>query len=213
MGFIRTALAVAKELGEKYSRVPAVQHRDKEWFELLQGLTKIPKKEFGRFDRFNIGDLSEYNAAGAFFHDIEGKGNIKLSDTKIIRSRLEDFLHELTHAKQFNPDLSDINLMKRMITGSNTNVDYFNQPIEVHARRVANLSSVSPEKLNTYFKDTINPGLEWYIERGLEKGKVFSTELEKEVNKVVKPFNKKGWLYSGAPIIPIFSEPKEQENR
>ena len=79
MGFIRTALAVARELGNRYKQVPLVQGKDREWFELLQGLTKIPKQEFGRYDRFSIGDLSEYNAAGAFFHDIKGKGSIYLS--------------------------------------------------------------------------------------------------------------------------------------
>ena len=167
MGFIRTALAVARELGERYSRVPVVQNRDREWFELLQGLTKIPKQEFGRFDRFGIDNLGHFGAAGVFYDSPIGKGNIQLSKNITAKSKLEDFLHELTHAKQFNPDIDDLYTMQKMVVGSGERVPYESQPIEVHARRVAGLSSIKPDLLNKYFKETINTNLEGYITRGL----------------------------------------------
>lgn len=225
MGYVKTITQIVKELG-RLGRVGASEgskaleeglgtyDKAREVWQLLQGASKVPPQEFGRFNKFNFQALPE--GIVGMYRPLSKSISI---DTNQSHDYLVSFLHELEHSRQFNPNIYELGDMKALIANSNV-TDYAQQPIEKMARRISTLAKPKPEMFqdihnNVLYKsaeirDAIVGGNNILEQIKTNTGRSFWGEDVTKDLEHIKPYSGKGWLFS---TIPIFASPALQSGR
>jgi hypothetical protein len=200
MGYVRTVMSVLKQMNktaplEKYFWHYYPTTKMQELSSLLNGIMRTPPTEFGRFNKLRF---RESSGAGAEYFPT--KKVISMNPEMTTMGKFPDFMHELTHAKQYNPDPEHLQKMKDFIKASSI-LHYKDRPIEVMADRVASFAYIKPRYLNKYF-DLVgrDPQLLKKVTDTLDLSeKLFGPNFLTDLN-LVKPYRNKGWLYGGAGI-------------
>ena len=166
MGYLGTVASILNEIKSTPPTIlntlnfrkglPAVEPNPvrRELFNLLEGVTKIPKQEFGRFRTLNFVDkINDDNTALGLLNLLNPGTTIDIARYPVGAKRddLITFLHELVHAKQFRPDKGDLRGMREMINASQT-LPYEHQPMEHHAVLSSYLAQPNPSSFNDAFK-------------------------------------------------------------
>lgn len=208
MGFVRTVNQIAKELGRSVK--DAVSHgvsiselrnpwyTANELYRLLHGALKVNPKEYGRFGQLEFAPIDDYAGnivGGEYFPGMaQGRGVIRLNSKESLHSKLEDFLHELAHAKQFRPDPDNLSQMRDWEAASG-NLMYYHKPIEVAARKVAKIATPDPSLFTKAFNRSLtDPEINMLVAKGL-------AYTHRPLHSDVKPFSGKNWLFSAVPLF------------
>jgi hypothetical protein len=226
MGFLRTVTSIAKELGRTPFHSPRgymegmreTNPMAKELFQLLEGATKIPKKEFGRYNRFMFDSDLGSTVGGSYSANVN---RISLNPNYSVDNKLQDFLHELTHARQYNPNASERDHMVRLIAASKNTASYADEPIEMAARGTAKLALPQPGTFSKNFDYVrTDPVINMKTDEGIIKLlNRYANEPGPESRFIehygqnVKPYSGKGWFWGGASLVPFFAQEQEQTGR
>jgi hypothetical protein len=225
MGYLRSIMEVMKSIGKDASSLKNYENTigkklsasdvTREKFSLLEGMTKIPKEEYGRFNKFKFSELND-NTAGVYQ---PASRNIRIDEVQSDKY-LETFLHELEHAKQFNPDAHEMSAMRGLVANSNTR-SYYNQPIERLARLVSSQSMAKPRTFSDVHdyelnKDWVNMNAEhgnnliYNTERGLLSQEDQYKVMKDLIN--IRKYSGKGWLWGagGTGVAPFLERSGEE---
>jgi hypothetical protein len=167
-----------------------------ELFDLLQGMMRSKPSEFGRFNDLQFTNLS-YPSAARY----SPKGVIRLNTDYTSGGRLSDFLHELTHARQFTPDSKELQFAKDLMYISDR-VPYKDQPIEMMADKMARLATPNPNLFDDYYKQHFydNDIIEKVTSILKNPSSMSETPANPPWVSYIKPYTRRGWLYSGAGV-------------